>query len=197
MKRNNRKIAVQTKINMTRHLVIAILASLLLASCSPPPSAPKKAAEITKLETELKESAAKNMADTTKVKQVMSEYIEYYKAFPTDSLTPVYLMKLAKFYDVIQRQDSALYFYDQVYKNYTNYPKVSIALFSEAFIYNNEKHDLPKAQELYNEYLAKYPNTQLAKSAAIELHNLGKSPEQIMAEMDSMRQMMKEKASAK
>lgn len=177
---------------MTRHFVITILALLLLASCSP--SASKKAAEITKLETELKESAAKNMADTTKVKQVMTEYIQYYKSFPTDSLTPVYMMKLAKFYDVIQRPDSALYFYDQIYKNYPTYPKISFALFSEAFIYNNEKHNLPKAQELYNEYLAKYPNSQLAKSAAIELHNLGKSPEQIMAEMDSMMQKMKDTA---
>jgi len=177
---------------MTRHLIIAILASLLLTSCTP--SAQKKAAEISQLETKLKESAAKNMADTTHVKQLMGQYVEYFKSFPTDSLTPVYLMKLAKFYDVIQRPDSALYFYDQVYKNYPNYPKISIALFSEAFIYNNEKHDLPMAKELYNEYLAKYPNTQLAKSAAVELHNLGKSPEQIMAEMDSMRQRMKDSA---
>jgi TolA-binding protein len=170
---------------MTRHLVIAAMVALVLASCSP--SAPKQAAEIDKLENELKESSNKNMADTAKVHQLMRDYRSYAGTFPTDSLTPVYMMKLAKFYDGMRLTDSALYYYSHVYQNYPAYPKLSVALFSEAFIYNNEKHDLAKAGALYQEYLNKYPNTVLAQSANMELHNLGKSPEQIMAEMDSIR----------
>ena len=180
---------------MKRHFAIASFATLVLASCSP--SATQKAAEIHKLEDQLLESSKKNIADTTGVKQLMGDYMAYYKAYPADTMTPTYMMKLAKFYDGVQLTDSALFFYDQVYKNYPNYPKVSVALFSEAFIYNNEKHDLSKAALLYKIYLDKYPNSVLAKSATVELHNLGKTPEQIMAEMDSIRQAHADSATAK
>jgi outer membrane protein assembly factor BamD (BamD/ComL family) len=169
---------------MTRFLLISILCSILLASCSP--SAPKKAADIDKLENELRESSKKNIADTAKVRQLMTDYRDYAKNFSSDSLAPVYLMKLAKFYGATHQTDSAINVYDQVYKNYPSYPKISFALFSEAFLYNNEKHNTAKAGELYQEYLTKYPNTPLASSATAELHNLGKTPDQIMAEMDSI-----------
>ena len=170
---------------MTRHLLLALMATLLLASCSP--TAKQKAAEIDKLETELKESSKKNIADTTKVKQLLADYRAYAKNFPTDSLTPAYMMKAAKFYDFISLPDSAIYYYGAVYANFPTFPKANLALFSEAYLYANEKQNLPKASSLYKEYLAKYPNTSLAKSVELELNNLGKSPEQIMAELESMK----------
>jgi len=171
---------------MARHLFIAFLSLVLLSSCSPSPT--QRAAEITKLETELKESSKKNIADTTKVKQLLQQYALYAQAFPTDSLTPGYLMKSAKFFDYLLLTDSAIHVYDRVYTQFPTYAKADVALFSEAFIYNNEKHNMPKAKKLYEEYIAKYPNTSLSRSAAMELHNLGKTPEQIMAELDSMKQ---------
>jgi len=195
MKRNIRKIAIPNKINMKRHLVIAFFAGLLLASCTP--SAQKKAAEIEKLETELKESGKKGIADTTKVKELMNDYRSYVKAFPTDSLTPVYLMKSAKFYDFTSYPDSAIYCYNLVYYKFPNYPKANLALFSEAFIYANEKHNLLIAKALYKEYLAKYPNTKLAESAKLELDNLGKSPDQVMSELDSLKQARKDNVAGK
>lgn len=171
--------------NMNKHLFIVLIGTLLLASCSP--SAKQKAAEIDKLETELRESSKNNIADTSKVKVLLSDYRAFAKSFPLDSNTPGYLMKSAKFYDFISLPDSAVCYYRDVYTNFPTFPKANLALFSEAFIYGNEKHDLPKAGALYKEYLTKYPNTSLAKSAALELTNLGKSPDQIMAELDSMK----------
>jgi outer membrane murein-binding lipoprotein Lpp len=171
--------------NMNKHILLAIMATLLLASCSP--SAKQKAAEIDKLETELKDSSKKNVADTTKVKQLLADYRYYIKNFPTDSLSPKYMMTSARFYDFISLPDSAIAYYHDVYTNFPTFPKANLALFSEAFIYGNEKQDLSKAGQLYKDYLAKYPNTSLAKSAAMELNNLGKTPEQIMAELDSMK----------
>ena len=171
---------------MIRYFILALFAGLLLSSCSP--SASKKSSEIDKLENELRESTKKNISDTSKVKQLLSAYSYYTTTFPTDSLTPIYLMKSAKFYDFVLLTDSAIHCYDRVYTEFPKYPKANLALFSEAFIYANEKHDLAKAGILYKEYLNKYPNTNLAQSAALELQTLGKTPDQIMAEMDSIRQ---------
>jgi TolA-binding protein len=167
----------------------------MLASCSP--SATKKAAEIEKLENELKESSKNNVADTAKVKVLLNDYRAYAKAFPADSLTPIFLMKCGKFYDFMSQPDSAILCYHTVYINSPTFSKSNLALFSEAFIYGNEKHDLAKAGALYKEYITKFPNTSLAKSAALELNNLGKTPEQIMAELDSMKKANGDNTAAK
>ena len=187
MSGNNCKIATQITISMIRNLFILLFSALILASCSP--SAAKKAAEIEKLENELKESGRKNIADTGKVKELMNDYRYYVSKFPDDSLTPVYLMKEGKFYDFTSRPDSALACYSQVYTRFPAYPKANLALFSQAFIWGNEKHDLTKAKAIYEEYLTKYPNTKLANSAKLELDNLGKTPDQIMAELDSLKKV--------
>ena len=170
---------------MTRYIVIALFATLLLTSCSP--SATKKAAEIEMLEKELKESSQNGKSDTSKVKQLLGDYMFYAKTFTTDSLTPVYLMKSALFFQHVRLLDSAIYCYNTVYTKFPQYPKAGMALFSEAFIYGNEKHDLIKAKAMYEEFLAKYPNSTMAPSAQMELQSLGKTPEQIMAEIDSMK----------
>jgi hypothetical protein len=168
---------------MLRHLITALTLTFLLASCTP--SAQKKAAEIDKLETAIKENAVKNIADTGHVKILIADYKSYATQFPSDTLSAVYLMKAARFYDFIKLPDSAIYFYNQVATSFPAYAKCDLALFSEAFIYENEKHNLVIAGELYRQYLNKYPQGQLAKSVTFELHNLGKTPGQIMAEMDS------------
>jgi hypothetical protein len=171
---------------MLKNISFILFTTLVLASCTP--SAKDKAAEIAKLEDVIKENGKKNMADTSNVKKLIVEYKSFAKAYPTDSAAPMFLMKAAKFYDFISLPDSAIYFYDQVYRNFSFYPKTDVALFSEAFIYENEKHNIVKAGDLYKEYLSKYPDRTLAKSVKFELHNLGKTPEQIMAEMDSVKQ---------
>ena len=137
--RNNRKIATQITIYMTRYLVIALFAGLILASCSP--SASKKAAEIEKLANELKESGKQNKQDKNQVKELMNDYQYYIKTFPNDSLTPVYLMRVGEFYRASFSPDSAIYCYSQVYTRFPAYPKANVALFLEAYTLANEKHD--------------------------------------------------------
>jgi len=179
---------------MTKHLLVALFAILMLASCSP--SASKKAAEIEKLANELKESGkenvGKNADDNKKLKELMSDYQYYVRTFPADSLTPIYLMMEGKLYTHFLLPDSAIYCYDQVYTRFPTYLNANEALFREAYILNNEKHDFARAKTLYQEYLSKYPNTPRAKSVQQELHFLGKTPDQIMAEIDSVKQTHKD-----
>ena len=115
---------------MTRHLMIALFAALLLASCSQ--SAKDRAAKIEKIETELKESSAKSIADTAKVRLLLKEYCGYIKAFPTDTQTVVYMMKSAKFYDFMSAPDSALYYYSAAYAQFPAFPKANVALFCQS-----------------------------------------------------------------
>ncbi len=165
--------------------ILALIVLCTLASCSP--NAQKKAAEIDQLEKVLLDNAKKNIADTAKVRELLVRYDEYQATFPKDTNVPNYLMKAAEFYRYMQQPDKALYCYHRVANDFPEYPKSGLALFLEGFIYENDKHEYARAATLYNDYLKKYPKSKLASSVEFSLKNLGKTPEQIMAEMDSSR----------
>ena len=165
-----------------RYIVVLCIA-LTLASCKPSPQ--KKAEEINKLEAAILESAKKHISDTTKVKQLLGAYDNYQVEYPDDTLCPTYLMKAADFYRYLGVPDKALYCYHRVNTDFPTYPKAGLSLFLEAFTYENDKHDLAKAGQLYKAFIEKYPMNTLAKSAQFSLDNLGKTPEELMAKIDS------------
>ena len=59
----------------------------------------------------------------------------------------------------------------------------------QGFIYENNLHSPEMARKLYEEFMKKYPNNELAKDVKFALDNLGKSDEEIMnAIMDKQKQ---------
>ena len=164
-----------------RYFIIIAFSALVLASCSP--NAKKQADKISGLENDLKENGKKGIVDTAKVSELLNAYKDYIKANPEDSASAVYLIKSGKFYATTMQVDKAIICYHEVYSKYPKFSKADYALFSEAFLYENEKHDLNRAQQLYQQYLKDYPTGQMAKSADFELKNLGKPIEQVMDEI--------------
>ena len=49
-----------------------------------------------------------------------------------------------------------------------------------AYTYENNLHDLVRAKTLYEEFLQKFPNGELAQDARLSLENLGKTPEEMI-----------------
>ncbi len=170
---------------MMKKTITATCIALALSACAF--SAKKKAEAISALEQSISESAKKNMADTTKVKELLADYDYYISHYPTDSLTPVYLMRSADFDRAIGLTDKAIGNYHRVYMEFPKYPKANMGLFLEGFTYENEKHDLEKARASYNLYLQKYPDSKMARDVKFLLDHLGMTPEQIMHEVDSVR----------
>ena len=54
-----------------------------------------------------------------------------------------------------------------------------------AFCYENDLRQKDKAKTLYESFLTKYPNHELAKSVQFSLDNIDKSPEQIIKEFEA------------
>ena len=52
------------------------------------------------------------------------------------------------------------------------------------FVYANDLGNADKAKQTYEDFLKRYPKDELAESARAELKNLGKTPEQILEEMN-------------
>ncbi len=168
-----------------KKIIPAACVALTLSACAF--SAKKKAEAISALEVSISESAKKNVADTTKVKELLADYDYYIAHYPKDSLTPVYLMRSADFDRAIGLSDKAIDNYHRVYMEYPQYPKANMGLFLEGFTYENDKHNLDKARESYHLYLQKYPDSKMAKDVQFLLDHLGMTPEQIMHEVDSVR----------
>jgi outer membrane protein assembly factor BamD (BamD/ComL family) len=161
-----------------KQLIIIVLASMALASCTP--TAQQKKADIDKLQNDIIAKTKNNIADTIAVKKLLAEYDSYIKAFPKDSMCPVYLIKSAAFYSQVKLPAKAADYYHQVYTNFPNYNGADFAMFSEGFIYANDLHDLSKARDIYNSYITRFPNSKWVKSAQFELENLGKPVEEII-----------------
>ena len=84
--------------------------------------------------------------------------------------------------------EKAIYYYRQVYKNFPDNPDAEKSMFMVGYIQANDLAQidstkssyLDSAKVTYNEFLQKYPNGQLAKSAKAELDNLGVAAEEIL-----------------
>lgn len=167
---------------MNKKLFLSLaLVSIILISCNPKSS---KIERITKLEKELVASKMSKL-DTTKAVQLIRLYDEFVKGFPTDSLAPIYLYRQADMNIALSRGTQAVVCLDKIITNYHSFNKLIECTFLKAFVAETVMHNLPLAEQYYREFLKKYPTHLLAKDAEVSLKNLGKSPEELVAEFEA------------
>ncbi len=116
----------------------------------------------------------------------MSAYKNFSSKYPDDSLSPEYLYTAARLAIGLNRGDQAVTMYESVIHTYTRYKKIPECYFMEAYAFENTLGNIGKAEELYKEFLAKYPDHELANDARTAINFLGKSPEEIVSEFDKM-----------
>ena len=71
-------------------------------------------------------------------------------------------------------------YYKTVVKNYDTIKEAQPALFMIGFVQDNELNQPDSAKIFYNQFVEKYPNSDLAKSARMELQSLGQKPEDML-----------------
>ncbi len=117
-----------------------------------------------------------------------AKLIDLYKKFakenPQDSLAPVYLFRAADISMNIQRPVRTIALFNKIMTDYPDYEKVPSVMFLKAFVYEDQLHDLEKAKKYYEEFLARYPDSDFADDAEISLKNLGKTPEELIREFE-------------
>jgi outer membrane protein assembly factor BamD (BamD/ComL family) len=164
-----------------RMFAAAMLAALLMVSCS---SSPKKLqVEIKTLEDSLFADATK-MIDREMAQDLIDKYIEFADAFPNDPEAPATLFKAGDMAMNLNMPQKAIDIFDRIMTNYPDYEKTPQCLFLKGYVYENDFRDLPRAKEIYEEFLQKYPDDEFADDAAISIQNLGKSPEELIREFE-------------
>lgn len=118
-------------------------------------------------------------------KTVARKFIEIAEAYASITDSPDkyadLLMKAAGLAKNTGEFNKSLQLYFKLSNRLPDHPQAKTALFMQAFIYENDLHDLNKAKTTYEEFLQKYPNDpDYADDAKIALQTLGKSPEEML-----------------
>ena len=162
-------------------ILFLLLVSLSVFSCSS--SRDQMSEKISKMESGLKTVAK---VDSASVSALISAYQNFATRYPTDSLSPEYLYRAAGLANGFNRGTQAVDLYETIIHTYPGYKRIPECYFMEAFAYENVQGNIRKASEFYNKFLDKYLNHQLANDARSALRLLGKTPDEIVGELDIM-----------
>ncbi|MDB5284150.1 MAG: hypothetical protein JWO06_3225 [Bacteroidota bacterium] len=168
-----------------KRIWVLIAAALLLAACN---TQHKQQENIENKETAIKAQEKKGKIDTTLINELLNLYTDYAAAFPDDTTGANYLFKAANYYPYLHKPLKGIELYARVYDHYPTFRKRPYALFLQGFTYENELHNLDSAKAKYLLFLSLYPTHPIAHDVEITLSNLGKSPEQIMMEIQARQQ---------
>lgn len=94
--------------------------------------------------------------------------------------SPQLLYKAAEVARSIQEYSKSLAFYAKIEADFPQYEKAPKALFMQAFTYGEDLGNEVKAKELYEAFIAKYPNDDFVDDAQILIETMGKTDEEIL-----------------
>ncbi len=162
------------------HKTLFFVALLLGTACSQDPHS-----KIRNLEEKLgSDQFTFNEDGIRMAKELTGLYITFADAHQDDPKSAEYLHHAAELSLNLNEHRQSLELYNRVIYQYPDYYKAPECLFMVGFIYENYLQNLGKAKEIYETFLARYPEHDLADDAAVCIKNLGKSPEELLREFE-------------
>lgn len=174
-------MVVSNMSSMQRFIALfTVFIVIITASCSMGPSQERMAYDIDLLEAQLTESynqTGRSEASIVIATQLRDQYIRYADTWKSDSLAAEFLFQAAMI-DADIRQDvtNGLQYLERIAAEYSDHPIHSKTLFLIGFTYAEQLSRFDKARDAYEQYLALYPEGEMATSVRIELDNLGIRP---------------------
>jgi tetratricopeptide (TPR) repeat protein len=169
-----------------KRVLAAVILLVIFGACNPKQS--KLRNTIAEQEKTLMEKARNNQADSAAVNALLTNYEEYANNYPGDTIGAEYLFKAADFYRYLRKPLRSVELYKKIYEKYPSSTRRPYALFLQGFMFENEVGNLHAAQMMYEKFLKEYPEHTLAKDVRVTLANLGKTPEQMIAEFEAKAQ---------
>ena len=155
---------------MKRIASLLVISAVLFAACS---SGSGDTAELM--------SKARGLEEDEQPADAVLLYEQLVRDHPDASEAPEALFRSAALYYKEQRDLlKAATTYELVCEKYPESEFAHRGLFIAAFTYANELGNLERARVAYEKYLRDYPDSSMASTAAFELENLGKSPEELL-----------------
>jgi len=157
-----------------KRTLLLFAATALLVACGP--SREERVDQIEDFEDSVFENAIG--ADPATADQLTDLYVAFADKYPTDSLTPQYLMKAAEIQSNVIHTDRAIQLFDRVINDYSYFSEVPMCYFLKGNAYDlNCQYDEAKAA--YQEFVDKFPNHFMAADTRKLIPLVGMSPEEI------------------
>lgn len=119
----------------------------------------------------------------TKAKELVTAYIDFATKYPDDTAAVTCYYNAAKISMYTGSPKKATEYFDKIISDYPDFKKMPDCMFQKAFTYDNFLKDIMKAKEAYEAFIKKYPNDDFADDAQSLIDMLGKTDEQIGAEL--------------
>jgi TolA-binding protein len=116
-------------------------------------------------------------------------YQKLIATYPDSARTPEALYAVGTIYQNYKKSyHQAIAVYRQLVKTYPRHATSPNASFLVGFIYNNAIKNYDSAKIAYEDFIQRYPTDHLVSDAEFEVQNLGKSPEEILANQKQVAQ---------
>ena len=161
-----------------KRIALLVLATVLMVACGP--SREERINQIEDFEDSIFESAI--AADPDMADQLTELYVAFADKYPSDSLSPQYLMKAADMQSNVLHTERAVALFDRVINEYPDFDEVPMCYFlkGNALELNSQ---IEEAKAAYEEFISKYPDHYMADQTRIMLPRLGMSPEEMLADI--------------
>ncbi len=136
--------------------------------------------KIAKLETMIEDTTVAEELNRGAYPQLSAAYIQYVATLPDAADAPERLYKAGKYYAASRNFANAVDTWKKVMDQYPKSGYAKNALFEAAYSYENILKNPEEARKMYEMFLKKYPNDNLAPSAKFSLDNLGKSADELL-----------------
>ena len=114
--------------------------------------------------------------------KLINLYVQFADEFPDDSLAPVVLFNASRLSFALNDFNQSLSLLERLVKNYEDSKPIPDAYVFAGYIYETVKGDFVSAKYWYELFLKDFPNHEMYEDVRTSLNNLGKSPEELVAE---------------
>lgn len=133
--------------------------------------------EIDKLEAEIN---ATNNPNDELLKKGILKFQEFAGFFPEDPLAPDYLLKASDFSYQTKQFEKSVKILNRIIADYPDYNRMEDVLFNKASHLDFELRDTTQAKEVYQEFIEKYPESELVDDAEARIKYISYSAEDLI-----------------
>lgn len=156
---------------------------VLFASCTSQRDKEVKAIE--NLEKSLESEAAR--PNPEKLSKLLDSYVAFVDKNPADTTAHLFLYKAVNLCIGVNNGSRAMQLIDRSLIDFPQSRYIATTVFLKAYVYENLLGDYGQAATVYNDFLKKYPNHELADDAEAALKYLGKSPEELVKQFEAQK----------
>ena len=114
------------------------------------------------------------------LKEGISKYQEFAGYFPEDVNSADYLLKASDFCLNVKQPEKAVKILNRIIEDYPDYNRMEDVLFNKASHLDFELRDTTLAKATYQEFIAKYPDSELVDDAESRIQNIRFSMEEMV-----------------